>query len=82
MAAEDADLLQRMAGRGHRIVVRLQMEAHFEGEVESANVIGELRGRELPEEIVVVGGHLDSWDVGAGASDDGGGASSRGRPCV
>ena len=73
VAAEDADLLQRMASRGQRTVVRLQMEAHFEGEVESANVIGELRGRERPEEIVVVGGHLDSWDVGAGASDDGGG---------
>ena len=73
VAAEDADLLQRMANRGQRIVVRLQMEAHFEGEVESANVVGELRGRERPEEIVVVGGHLDSWDVGAGASDDGGG---------
>ena len=56
VAAEDADLLQRIAGRGQRIVVRLRMEAHFEGEVESANVIGELRGRELPEEIVVVGG--------------------------
>ena len=73
VAAEDADMLQRMAGRGQRTVVRLQMEAHFEAEVESANVIGELRGRERPEEIVVVGGHLDSWDVGAGASDDGGG---------
>jgi carboxypeptidase Q len=73
VAAEDADLLQRMASRGQRIVVRLQMEAHFEGEVESANVVGELRGRERPDEIVVVGGHLDSWDVGAGASDDGGG---------
>ena len=49
------------------------MEAHFEADVESANVIGELRGREKPDEVVVVGGHLDSWDVGAGATDDGGG---------
>ena len=73
IAAEDADRLQRMVGRGQRIVVRLQMDAHFEADVESANVIGELRGRERPDEIVVVGGHLDSWDVGAGASDDGGG---------
>ena len=73
IATEDADLLQRMASRGQRTVVRLQMEARFEGEVESANVVGELRGRERPDEIVVVGGHLDSWDVGAGASDDGGG---------
>jgi len=70
---EDADRLQRMANRGSRIVVRLTMEAHFEADVESANVIGELVGREKPDEIVVVGGHLDSWDVGDGASDDGGG---------
>ncbi len=49
------------------------MEAHFEPDAESANVVGELRGREKPDEVVVVGGHIDSWDVGAGASDDGGG---------
>jgi carboxypeptidase Q len=49
------------------------MEAHFLDEAESANVVGELRGREKPEEVVVLGGHLDSWDVGAGAVDDGGG---------
>jgi carboxypeptidase Q len=49
------------------------MEARFEGDVTSYNVIGELRGRDLPNEIVLVGGHFDSWDVGVGASDDGGG---------
>jgi carboxypeptidase Q len=49
------------------------MEAHMEPDAPSANVIGEIRGRERPDEIVVVGGHLDSWDVGAGASDDGAG---------
>lgn len=73
ISTEDADRLQRMADRGSRVVVRLQMEAHFEGDVESANLVGELRGRERPDEYVVVGGHIDSWDVGAGASDDGGG---------
>jgi carboxypeptidase Q len=62
-----------MADRKHKIVVRLKMEAHFEADAVSANVIGEIRGRELPDEVVVVGGHLDSWDVGAGATDDGGG---------
>ncbi len=73
IATEDADRLQRMSDRGTRAVVRLQMDAHFEPDVESANVVGEWRGRERPDEIVVVGGHIDSWDVGAGASDDGGG---------
>src|SRR4051794_31543526 len=73
IASEDADRLQRMADRGSRVVLRLKMEAHFEADKPSANVIGELRGREKPDEFVVIGGHIDSWDVGAGASDDGGG---------
>jgi carboxypeptidase Q len=73
IATEDADRLERMAARTGRIIVRLKMEAHFEADVESANVVAEIRGRELPDEIVVVSGHLDSWDVGAGATDDGGG---------
>jgi len=73
IASEDADRLQRMTDRGDRVVVQLRMEAHFEPDVESANVIGEIRGREKPDEVVVVSGHLDSWDVGAGATDDGGG---------
>ncbi|MEQ1730569.1 MAG: M28 family peptidase, partial [Vicinamibacterales bacterium] len=70
---EDADRLQRMSERGDRIVLKLQMEAHFEADAPSANVVGEIRGREKPGEVVVIGGHIDSWDVGAGASDDGGG---------
>jgi carboxypeptidase Q len=49
------------------------MEAHFLPDVESANVVAEIRGREKPEEVVVVAGHFDSWDVGTGATDDGGG---------
>jgi carboxypeptidase Q len=73
IASEDADRLQRMADRGSKIVVRLKMEAHFDADAESANVVGEIRGRERPDEVVVVSGHLDSWDVGAGATDDGGG---------
>src|SRR5213078_2669923 len=73
ISSEDADLIERIAGRGEPVVVRLRMDAHTEPDVESANVVGEIRGRERPDEVVVVGGHLDSWDVGAGASDDGGG---------
>ena len=73
ISSEDADLIERMTARGDKVVVRLKMDAHTEPEVESANVVGELRGRERPDEVVVIGGHLDSWDVGAGATDDGGG---------
>jgi carboxypeptidase Q len=73
IATEDADRLQRLSDRGEKIVIRLEMEAHFEADAESGNVVGEIRGREIPNEVVVIGGHLDSWDVGAGASDDGGG---------
>lgn len=71
ISAEDAERLQRLADRGRRIRLRLRMEARFEPDVESANVIGEIRGSEWPDEIVLVGGHFDSWDVGSGASDDG-----------
>jgi carboxypeptidase Q len=71
ISAEDAERIQRLADRGQRIRVRLRMEARFDADAESANVIGEIRGRELPDEIVLVGGHFDSWDVGTGASDDG-----------
>jgi carboxypeptidase Q len=73
VAAEDANRLQRLVERGRRVVLKLQMEAQLQGEAESANLIGELRGRELPNEVVLVGGHMDSWDVGTGAMDDGGG---------
>src|SRR5450755_2888230 len=49
------------------------MEAHLEPDADSAEVMGEIVGREKPDEVVVIGGHLDSWDVGQGAHDDGGG---------
>lgn len=71
VSSEDAERMQRIADRGRRLRVRLKMEARFEPDVESANVVGEIRGRERPDEIVLVGGHFDSWDVGTGASDDG-----------
>lgn len=70
---EDAERFQRLQNRGVRIRVKLTMDAHFEADAESFNVVGELRGRELPDEVVVVGGHFDSWDVGVGATDDAGG---------
>lgn len=73
IAAEDADRLQRLQDRGLRPRVLLRMDARFLPDAQSFNVIGEIRGRERPDEVVVVGGHLDSWDVGTGAMDDAGG---------
>lgn len=70
VATEDADRIARLQARGTPVRVRLTMGARMEADTASANVVGEIRGRELPDEIVLLGGHLDSWDVGAGASDD------------
>jgi carboxypeptidase Q len=70
---EDALLMQRLSDSGNTVTVHLEMEAHMLPDADSANVIGEIPGRERPDEIVVIGGHLDSWDVGAGAQDDGSG---------
>lgn len=73
LAVEDAGRLARLARAGVPVRVRLRMEARTLPDAASANVIAELPGRERPEEIVVLGGHLDSWDVGTGAHDDGAG---------
>jgi carboxypeptidase Q len=70
---EGAELLQRMHERGEHPTLQLKMEAKFLPDAESANVVAEIKGREKPEEVIVIGGHLDSWDVGQGAQDDGGG---------
>jgi carboxypeptidase Q len=76
VTTEDAARLQRMVDRGTPVRLKLMMEAHFLPDADSANVIGEIRGRELPNEVVLVSGHFDSWDVGTGSTDDGGGAIS------
>ena len=70
---EDATMMRRLLARGERVRVRLEMGADTLPAARSHNVIGEIRGRERPDEVVVVGGHIDSWDVGSGAHDDGGG---------
>lgn len=70
---EVAEFLQRMNDRGDHPTLRLKMEAKFLPDAESANVIAEVKGSEKPDEVVVIGGHFDSWDVGQGAHDDGGG---------
>ncbi len=73
ISLEDANMLTRMASRGESIRVRLKMDAKMLTDGISRNVIAEIPGREKPEEIVIVSGHIDSWDVGQGAMDDGGG---------
>lgn len=74
LSVEDAMLLARMAARGEKIVVTLKMDAHTLPDVPSRNVVAELVGSEKPDEVVVLGGHIDSWDVGTGAMDDAGGS--------
>lgn len=70
VTVESAELIDRLIADGETVRVRLVLSGKFLPDAESANVIGELRGRENPEEVVVIGGHIDSWDVGQGAHDD------------
>ena len=73
ITVEDADLLQRMQERGERVEVMLNMEAQTLPDTPGRNVMAEIVGSEFPNEVVVFGGHIDSWDVGQGAMDDAGG---------
>ncbi|MFT6563214.1 MAG: carboxypeptidase Q [Limisphaerales bacterium] len=73
LSLEDANMLSRMQARGEPLRVRLKMEARTLADGISHNVVAEIPGTEKPEEIVIVSGHIDSWDVGQGAMDDGGG---------
>jgi carboxypeptidase Q len=76
VSVEDAMMLARMQARGQRIVVHLTMGARTLPPAPSRNIVAEVRGTERPNEVVIVSGHIDSWDVGQGAMDDGGGAVS------
>ncbi|MFK7831501.1 MAG: M20/M25/M40 family metallo-hydrolase [Congregibacter sp.] len=71
----DADQIERIHARGKTMRVRLNLQPKFVGEVESGNVIAEIPGTDAPEEVVLLGGHLDSWDLGTGAIDDGAGVA-------
>lgn len=73
ISLEDAEMLARMQKRGQKVVVKLLLESKELPDSPSRNVIAEIRGSEKPDEVVVFGGHIDSWDVGQGAMDDGGG---------
>jgi len=73
LTMEDAMMLSRIHDRGDKIIVKLDMNARMVADRWSQNVLGEIKGSIYPDEVVVVGGHIDSWDVGQGAQDDGGG---------
>ena len=73
VTAEDAMMIRRMINCGEKVRVTLKMSARMLPDAQSFNVMGELRGREKPDEIVAMGDHIDSWDVGQGAMDDAGG---------
>jgi carboxypeptidase Q len=75
LSSPDADLLAAEIATGKPVRLRLQLGARSLAAAESANVIGEIPGREKPEEIVLLGAHLDSWDLGTGAIDDGAGCA-------
>ena len=71
ISTNDAEKLSSLLQENPDLEVFLKMNCEMQGEVESFNVIGDLKGSENPEKVIVVGGHLDSWDLGEGAHDDG-----------
>ncbi|KAM9489076.1 carboxypeptidase Q-like isoform 1-T1 [Clarias gariepinus] len=75
ITVEDAEMMARMAYKGAKIVVHLTMEAQTLDDVDSFNTVAEITGSQHPEQVVLLSGHLDSWDVGQGAMDDGGGVA-------
>ncbi|MEN6312537.1 MAG: M20/M25/M40 family metallo-hydrolase [Acidobacteriota bacterium] len=76
VSTSDAEKLSELLKSGRPISVRLKMSCRDLGPVPSANVVGDIRGAEKPDEIILVGGHLDSWDLAVGAHDDGAGCAA------
>jgi len=70
LSTPDAELLERMVARGAPVRIKLAMSSTYRAKAPAYNVVGEIRGREKPDEVIVIGGHLDSWDAGTGAVDD------------
>ena len=75
LTAEDAMLVHRLLASGEKVRMHLLLRPRTLDDVASANVVAEIRGVERPDEIVLIAAHLDSWDLGTGAIDDGGGVS-------
>lgn len=70
LSTPDAELLERMTSRGKPVRIKLSLQSTFREKAPAYNVVGEIKGREKPGEVIVIGGHLDSWDAGTGAVDD------------
>jgi Zn-dependent M28 family amino/carboxypeptidase len=75
VTAEDAELISRLINSGARVRMKVVLTPKFAGDVESANVVGEVPGRERSQELVLLGAHLDSWDLATGAIDDAAGCA-------
>lgn len=75
VTSEDAELMHRLLAKGERVRLHLVLTPQTLPDKMSANVIAEIRGTARPQEIVLIGGHLDSWDLGTGAIDDGSGCA-------
>ena len=75
LGVPDADLLQRLVARGKPVKIKLNLQSHVDEKAVAWNVIGEIPGSSKPEELLVIGGHLDAWDPGEGAIDDGAGVA-------
>jgi len=77
IAAEDQEILERLIAHGKTVRIHINVQNKVtEGPVDTANVVGEIPGTQHPEQVIVVGGHLDSWDLAEGSTDDGVGVAT------
>jgi carboxypeptidase Q len=76
LSVPDAELLERLVTSGKTVRLAMSLGAKTFPDAESANIVGEVTGREKPDEIVLISAHLDSWDAGVGALDDGAGCAA------
>ncbi|KAM3718586.1 Carboxypeptidase [Dirofilaria immitis] len=76
LAIEEADMIERICRSGKKVVIRMDMKSHSENLTTSRNLIFQITGNEKPSEVVLLSAHIDSWDIGQGAIDDGGGCAA------
>jgi len=76
LTLEEADLLRRLSRRGKKLKINMNIKSRNAGNCTSRNIVFDIKGSELPNEIILLSGHMDSWDLGQGALDDGGGMAA------